>query len=631
MTGAELLEKELTFKSIPSFDSSALRATTTVDKTALPDQDTIQKEQAHMKHLVGISSFDHSDLSHVKHPEPLTGAELLEKELAIKSIPTFDSSALRATTTKEKTMLPDQSTIHKERAHLKHLNNIGSFDHSDLDHVKHPKPLTGAELLQKELTAKSISTFDSSSLRATTTMEKTLLPDKDTIQKERAHIKHLVGIGSFDHSDLTNVKTLEPMTGAELLQQELTVKSIPSFDSSALHATTTMDKTVLPDQDTIQKERTHIKHLVGIGSFDHSDLTHVKHPEPMTGTELLEKELTIKSIPSFDSSSLSATITTEKTVLPDQSTIEKERAHLKHLNGIGSFDHSDLTNVKHPEPLTGHQLARQESLREEISSELAVFDSTALRRTITSDMNLLPDKSTIQQEQVRRRHFAGIHSFDHSDLAHVKSPEPLSGRELARQESLREDISSELAIYDKAKLTRITVDERNILPTTATLDAEKKRESLLNSVEQFTHHELNPVKSPEPLTGAAMLQQEQTVKLINEFDSTTLQSTTTYENITLPDRSTIKQERAHLKHLDNIGSFDHSDLAHVKAPEPMTGAELLQQELTVKAITDFDSSTLRAATTNEKSVLPDAETLQLVRRESLGGQVVAFNRWGGLE
>ena len=80
-----------------------------------------------MQHRVGIGSFDHSDLTHVKHPEPLTGTELLEKELAIKSIPTFDSSALRATTTMEKTMLPDQSTIHKERAHLEHLNGIGSY------------------------------------------------------------------------------------------------------------------------------------------------------------------------------------------------------------------------------------------------------------------------------------------------------------------------------------------------------------------------------------------------------------------------------------------------------------------------------------------------------------------------
>ena len=140
-----------------------------------------------------------------------------------------------------------------------------------------------------------------------TAEERNLLPDTATLDAEKKRESLLEGVEQFPHHELTHVKPPEPMTGTEMLQQELTVKSISGFDSSALHATTTMDKTLLPDQDTIQKERTHMKHLVGISSFDHSDLTHVKHPEPLTGTELLEKELAIKSIPTFDSSALRAT------------------------------------------------------------------------------------------------------------------------------------------------------------------------------------------------------------------------------------------------------------------------------------------------------------------------------------
>ena len=190
----------------------------------------------------------------------------------------------------------------------------------------------------------------------------------------------LRGVEDFAREDLSHVKAPEPLSGTDLLKQELSIKSInesvATFDSSLLKETKTEEKLNLPDAETIQSEKVHVILMRELETG--MPLSPVIPKEPLSGVDLLKQELThqqvLDGVSTFDKESLKVSELEEKSILPDAETIESEKSHLSHLKNIDQFDVSVLNLVRTAEPLTGPEVSKQESLRSNITEELVAFD-----------------------------------------------------------------------------------------------------------------------------------------------------------------------------------------------------------------------------------------------------------------
>ena len=78
------------------------------------------------------------------------------------------------------------------------------------------------------------------------------------------------------YADLSHVRTQEPASGAELVKQELThksvVESVESFDPAGLKHSVLTEKISLPDAETIKTERDRFDLLKGVEEFSSSGM-----------------------------------------------------------------------------------------------------------------------------------------------------------------------------------------------------------------------------------------------------------------------------------------------------------------------------------------------------------------------
>ena len=425
MGGAELLKQELLVDSVESFDKSALKKTET--------------------------------------NEPLTGSEMAKNEMNImtinKEVKTFDKTDLKETVVEEKIFLPDQTTIEKEKDKIQLIGGIENFDVDNLAAVKTREPLSGADILKQEITHQAIhsevTSFNQEELKKTIVEEKIWMPDNEAIKEEKEKVEHLTGIESFKAESLTKVTTQEPFTGAELLKQELTQKAIgaelENFNKESMNPVNVEEKNSLPDSETLQTEKTRENILRGVEDFAREDLSHVKAPEPLSGTDLLKQELSIKSInesvETFDSSLLKETKTEEKLNLPDAETIQSEKVHVNLMRELETG--MPLSPVIPKEPLSGVDLLKQELTHQQVLDGVSTFDKESLKVSELEEKSILPDAETIESEKSHLSHLKNIDQFDVSALNPVRTAEPLTGPEVSKQESLRSNITEQLVAFDK--------------------------------------------------------------------------------------------------------------------------------------------------------------------------------------
>merc|ERR1712168_991490 len=129
--------------------------------------------------------------------------------------------------------------------------------------------MTGAELGKKELETKSINAevarFDKAELRETEVEVKNVLPNERDIKLEREKVELIGGIENFDIDNLTRVTVREPVSGVELLKQELghraVQEEIGGFNQETLKSTQVKEGGWLPDQQVIQEEKDKVDHL----------------------------------------------------------------------------------------------------------------------------------------------------------------------------------------------------------------------------------------------------------------------------------------------------------------------------------------------------------------------------------
>merc|ERR1711970_550699 len=310
-----------------------------------------KQELTHKAVHSDLENFDVEKLQPVKTSEPLSGAELLKQEMTQKAVNSdlqqFNTTELKKTETDEKNLLPDSEMIREEKEKIDHLSGIETFNSEALTKVKTQEPLSGVELLKHELTQKAVGeeleNFNKQSMKPIDVTEKNILPDTETLQVEKNRENLLKGVEEFSQKELAHVQTSEPLSGAELLKQELSMKSlvdsVTTFDSSSLKTATTDEKTHLPDAEDIKSEKDHLNLLKEVETG--RDLAPVVPEEPLSGAALLKQELThqkvLAGVSTFDKEALKHSDVDEKTVLPDKETIEIEKSHVEHLKGIGSL------------------------------------------------------------------------------------------------------------------------------------------------------------------------------------------------------------------------------------------------------------------------------------------------------
>ena len=227
------------------------------------------------------------------------------------------------------------------------VRDVETFDKVDLRPTETQEPMTGAELVKKEFETKSINaevaSFDKADLRETEVEVKNVLPNEKDIKLEREKVELIGGIENFDVDNLARVTVREPVSGAELLKQELGHRAVQEeigvFNQDTLKATQVKEGGWLPDQQVIQEEKDKVDHLARIEGFHADDLNN--------------------SVVTFDSASLRAATTEEKVLLPDAETLKSERERASLMANIESGDHA-LTPVSPKEPLGGAELTHSQ-------------------------------------------------------------------------------------------------------------------------------------------------------------------------------------------------------------------------------------------------------------------------------
>jgi len=197
-------------------------------------------------------------------------------------------------------------------------------------------------------------------------------------------------------------------------------------------------------------------------------LSPVSIKEPISGLALLKQELTHKKVldgvSTFEKEDLNAVEIDQKIILPTEETIKLEKLILDHLKGIGEFDQANLTPVKTSEPISGPELAKQESWRSRITQELATFDRSGLKITsILEEKNKLPSQSTIISEKLHLSLMSGLTTG--VELKKTETKEPVSPMDLARMEMIKGRIEEDIQAFDRELLIPVVTEGKHYGPT----------------------------------------------------------------------------------------------------------------------------------------------------------------------
>jgi len=249
-----------------------------------------------------------------------------------------------------------------------------------------------------------VEAFDHRALNPSVTLEKDSLPDAETIKNERDRFDLLKGVEEFSSSDLSPVVPKEPLTGAELLKQELSqkavVEGVMNFEKDALKHTEVDERNVLPDADTLKAEKQQSELFKGIGDFDSSNLKTVSTREPVSGPELVKQESArteiSDQIQTFDRGDLRETDTDEKGVLPGVDDIKSEKQHVEMLEGLEKG--VELRHVETVGPTSPVDHAKQELARESVVDNIQDFDRSSLTAVTTEEKNILPSAEEMRRD-----------------------------------------------------------------------------------------------------------------------------------------------------------------------------------------------------------------------------------------
>merc|ERR1719319_1167322 len=386
----EIVSEENLMETIESFQKSNLKTVETVVKASLPDQDDVAQE----KEIIDAETEQNKEVF----------GKIVTEETLQHSIET-----LQHTEVKEANILPDKYDLLKERIEDNLAQDVQSFDTASLKTVTTYES-SGIEMFKRQDSLKKdIAGFDIDQLKPAEVLEKLSLPTQEDIEFEK------------------NIIEEETAANKETFSKDV-VEKLETFDSNILkHVETSSDEGDAFKEAYIQ-EKTHQKLLAEVSSFEETNLSHVKTLEPMTGEELAKTEIhrshTLERVTSFDKTTLKATITEEKVILPDTDTLSMEKENEgrdKIMSDISSFESSTLkaTEIEEKNSLpTGDDINR-ERVHRDLLTNIGEFDSTKLSKTLTEEKSSLPDSQDIQQEKTHQKLLESVETFPVDTLKHV--------------------------------------------------------------------------------------------------------------------------------------------------------------------------------------------------------------------
>ncbi|QQP38565.1 Retinol dehydrogenase 13like, partial [Caligus rogercresseyi] len=445
--------------NIKNFDKSSLSHPANFkDVALLPSKETIEDEKKLMAQEISKNKEVFSDV----------------KEQILDVSP----KDLKNVNTVVKESLPDKYDILSEKGHQEVLSELSEFD--GLQQSKSPVTVDPQEFLRREIVNKEIEGFSVEHLAKTEPSQAEILPTMEDISNERKEIE----------SDIQKSKNI----------YEGVMSEVSDFESSSLRPVDTEESSYMPDKIDLSVERA-LKGVMEEVKEGSPHLSHVEHTkEPLDPTALMAEEInrnnTLDSLLHFDKAALKHSEMEEKSVLPSEEDIKEERMrndfthdveafeksslnekqHVELLSGIESFPRDELKVSEIKEPLSPSVLAKQELNRSSVLSDVESYDKGNLSHFIPVEKSSLPSASEIVEERQHIELLSGIESFDPSELkSGVKSKEPLSPLELAKQELTHKSLLEDVETYDKEKgLSHITTEVKNLLPTSADILLERE-------------------------------------------------------------------------------------------------------------------------------------------------------------
>jgi len=389
----EIVSEENLMETIESFQKSNLKTVETVVKASLPDQDDVAQE----KEIIEAETEQNKEVF----------GKIVTEETLQHSIET-----LQHTEVKEANILPDKYDLLKERIEDNLAQDVQSFDTASLKTVTTYES-SGIEMFKRQDSLKKdIAGFDIDQLKPAEVLEKLSLPTQEDIEFEK------------------NIIEEETAANKETFSKDV-VEKLETFDSNILkHVEKDSNSSDEGDafKEAYIQEKTHQKLLAEVSSFEETNLSHVKTLEPMTGEELAKTEIhrshTLERVTSFDKTTLKATITEEKVILPDTDTLSMEKENEgrdKIMSDISSFESSTLkaTEIEEKNSLpTGDDINR-ERVHRDLLTNIGEFDSTKLSKTLTEEKSSLPDSEDIQQEKTHQKLLESVETFPVDTLKHV--------------------------------------------------------------------------------------------------------------------------------------------------------------------------------------------------------------------
>ena len=215
-----------------------LNKTEVVEQNTLPDKYDILKEKLEGSLIEGVESFDKTTLKTTTTHESETLQILQRQDSIKKNIEDFDLGTLKSAEVDEKIVLPSQQVIEAEREFI-------------AQEIETNKETFTKTVLQK------LESFDATTeLKHVENIEESdVQVIKDAYIQEKSHQKLMDELSAFEESNLSHVKTLEPMTPTDVAKTELlrsnTLEGVTSFDKTTLKTTLTEEKVVLPDTKAI--------------------------------------------------------------------------------------------------------------------------------------------------------------------------------------------------------------------------------------------------------------------------------------------------------------------------------------------------------------------------------------------
>merc|ERR1740129_794247 len=246
----------------------------------------------------------------------------------------------------------------------------------------------------------------------------------------------------------------------------------------------------------MKQEMDHAAIVKSVETFEKTELKKTETREPITGGEMLKQELghhaLVEGVENFERTELKQTQVNEKSVLPDAQTLKEEREKFDLLKGVEDFEPAGLTHVSTKESLSGVELLKQELTHKALNESLESFEKGDLKQTEMLEKNFLPDSETLKAEKSRSDLMRGLEEFEPSDLTPVKTMEPASGADMAKQELTHKSMVESLEAFDHSALKNTIPLEKDSLPDAQTIKSERERFDLLKGVEEFSSSDLTP-------------------------------------------------------------------------------------------------------------------------------------------